>query len=133
MPAVGALARDGRGRVLLVLRGNEPDRGTWSLPGGRVEPGETAEQAIVREMKEETGLVVEVERHLTRIERPHQSGGVYVIDDFAVTVIDGVLRAATDAQEARWFSTHEVTQVVLTPGLLEVLDSWGLVDPPLTA
>lgn len=133
VPAVGALALDEHGRVLLVLRGNEPDRGTWSLPGGRVEPGESAEAAIVREMQEETGLAVEVERHLARIERPHQSGGVYVIDDFAVTVLNGDLRADTDALEARWFTTLELTHLTLTPGLLDVLESWGLIDPPLTA
>ena len=57
--AVGAIAiRDGA--LLLIRRGHAPSRGRWSLPGGRVEPGETAEQALVREVAEETGLVVEV-------------------------------------------------------------------------
>jgi acetyl-CoA carboxylase carboxyl transferase subunit beta len=123
------LALDLRGRVLLVLRANQPDRGTWSLPGGRVEAGETAERAVVREMHEETGLAVEVERHLATIERPHPSGGVYVIDDFAVTIVSGELHAATDAQEARWFTPQELRHWPLTPGLLAVLTSWGLVDP----
>ena len=57
--AVGAIAvRDGA--LLLIRRGHAPSRGRWSLPGGRVEPGETPQQALVREMAEETGLTVEV-------------------------------------------------------------------------
>ena len=116
-----------------MRRANPPGAGLWSIPGGRVEQGETAADAVVREVAEETGLCVVAGRVVGTVERAAPSGGVYVIDDFAVTIVDGDLHAATDAQEARWFSTREVSQVVLTPGLLEVLDSWGLVDPPLTA
>ena len=56
---MGALAYDADGRLLLIRRGNEPGRGLWSVPGGRVEPGESDAEAVVREMAEETGLVVE--------------------------------------------------------------------------
>src|SRR2546430_16924216 len=58
VPCAGAVVKDQAGRLLLVRRGREPGRGRWSLPGGRVEPGETAAEAAVREVREETGLDV---------------------------------------------------------------------------
>src|SRR3954466_12295448 len=58
VPCVGAVVRDAAGRLLLVRRGHAPGRGLWSLPGGRVEPGESVEQAVAREVREETGLTV---------------------------------------------------------------------------
>src|SRR5260370_18836090 len=57
IPCVGAILTDG-GRILLIRRGHEPEKGRWSLPGGRIEPGETDQQALVREVREETGLEV---------------------------------------------------------------------------
>ena len=57
IPCVGAIVRDGAGRLLLIKRGNDPEAGKWSLPGGRIEPGETDAQPLVREMNEETGPV----------------------------------------------------------------------------
>lgn len=125
--AVGAVLRDPEGRVLLVLRGNEPDRGTWSLPGGRVEPGESPEQAVVREMLEETGLQVEVRNRIAQVERAHPAGGVYVIDDFEVSHAGGTLRAGDDAVDARWFTSTEALNDRLTPGLVEHLTAWGVI------
>ena len=55
---VGGIVHDAQGRLLLIKRANEPGRGRWSLPGGRVEPGETDAEAVVREVREETGLEV---------------------------------------------------------------------------
>src|SRR5258707_14303163 len=55
---VGAVIEDDAGRLLLIKRGHDPGRGLWSVPGGRVEAGETAEEAVVREVREETGLIV---------------------------------------------------------------------------
>ncbi len=55
---VGAVITDESGRMLLILRGHEPGKGLWSVPGGRIEPGETDEQAVIREVREETGLKV---------------------------------------------------------------------------
>src|SRR5437763_11981549 len=77
----GAVIRDRPGRILLVLRANDPGRGLWSLPGGRVEPGETPEQAVVREVREETGLEVSVGPALLRI-----AIGDYQGDDYAATI-----------------------------------------------
>ena len=56
IPCVGAVVFDDSGRLLLIRRANPPAQGTWSLPGGRVEPGESSEDAVVRELHEETGL-----------------------------------------------------------------------------
>jgi 8-oxo-dGTP diphosphatase len=127
VPAVGALLRDARGRVLLVLRGNEPDRGTWSLPGGRVEDGEQPAEAVVREVLEETGLHVEVRRRLAQVERPHPDGGVYVIDDFEVVQSGGTLLAGDDASAVRWFTADDVDVEPMTPGLVEHLRTWGVL------
>ena len=59
IPCVGAVIKDDQGRLLLIKRGHAPGAGLWSLPGGRIEPGETDAEALVREMREETGLVID--------------------------------------------------------------------------
>ena len=66
---VGGLAYDGQGRLLLVQRANDPGRGLWSVPGGRVEPGEDDAAALVREMWEETGLRVVPGALVGRVQR----------------------------------------------------------------
>ena len=66
---VGGLAYDEAGRLLLVQRANEPGRGLWSVPGGRVEPGEDDAAALVREMREETGLRVTPDELVGRVQR----------------------------------------------------------------
>ena len=58
VPCVEAIIKDEAGRLLLIQRGHDPEAGRWSLPGGRIEPGESDEQAVVREIQEETGLRV---------------------------------------------------------------------------
>src|SRR5437763_3832772 len=93
----GAVIRDRPGRILLVLRANEPGRGLWSLPGGRVEPGEAEDAAVAREVLEETGLLVSVESLVGRV-----SIGRYDIADYACTVTGGTLAAATDADDVAW-------------------------------
>ena len=112
----GAVVRDGAGRLLLVLRANEPSRGRWSLPGGRIEPGESAEQAAAREVREETGLDVTIGALVCRADL-----GPYVVDDFAATVVGGVLTPGDDALDARWVTLDEARALPLTPGLLETL------------
>src|SRR5881227_3376430 len=109
----GAVVRDGTGRLLLVRRAHEPSRGLWSIPGGRIEPGETAAEAAAREVREETGLIVEVGRLLKTLRL-----GSYLVHDFAATVVGGELTAGDDASDVRWCDDDEVGTLQLSPGLL---------------
>jgi ADP-ribose pyrophosphatase YjhB (NUDIX family) len=123
------------GRLLMVQRGTEPGRGLWSVPGGRLETGETARQATAREVREETGLEVEVGRLLGRVDRPGpgRPGSdrvVYQIDDFACMVTGGRLTVGSDAADARWVPVEQVPTLPLVAGLLELLHEWGVLDPP---
>jgi 8-oxo-dGTP diphosphatase len=126
IPCVGAVVTDSRGRLLLIKRGHEPGAGLWSLPGGRIEPGETDAEALMREMLEETGLAVEPGRLLGRVQRPGL-GGVLDIRDYAATVTGGTLRAGDDAADARWVAAGELAAFELTEGLAEVLTDWGVL------
>lgn len=100
------------GRVLLVRRGKEPLRGRWVVPGGTVELGETLEDAVAREVLEETGIRVrplEVMTVFDRIER-HEDAVAhhYVIVDYRCAYVSGGLQAATDAQDAAWVAEADL-------------------------
>ena len=127
IPCVGAVIEDAQGRLLLIKRGHEPGAGLWSLPGGRIEPGETDTEALVREMLEETGLTVEPGRLVGRLQRPGLDGDVIDISDYAATVISGTLRPGDDAADARWFSREDLATLAVTEGLLEALTDWGVL------
>jgi len=127
IPCVGAVVKDGRGRLLLIKRGHEPGLGLWSLPGGRIEPGETDAEALVRELREETGLEVEPGRLLGRVQRPGLDGDIIDIRDYTATVTGGTLRAGDDAADARWIAPAELGTLTFTEGLLEVLTEWGVL------
>jgi acetyl-CoA carboxylase carboxyl transferase subunit beta len=118
----GAVVRDGDGRLLLVRRGHEPSAGLWSLPGGRIEPGESAEQAAAREVREETGLVVDIGERMTTVEI-----GDYRVHDFAATVVGGELRAGDDADDVRWCSAADALLLPLSSGLAEELRRLGVL------
>ena len=124
---VGAVIKDDRGRLLLIKRGHAPGAGLWSLPGGRIEPGETDAEALVREMREETGLAVEPGQLIGTVRRPAQDGDVFDIRDYAARVTGGSLRAGDDAAEARWVAPGELDSLPITEGLVEVLTSWGVL------
>ena len=124
-PCAGAIVHDTAGRLLLVRRGNAPSAGSWSVPGGRCLPGESATDACVREVAEETGLTVEVLRLAGTVERPAPDGSVYVIDDFVCRVRSGELAAGDDATDARWVSRAELAGLPLVPGLVAALSEWG--------
>jgi 8-oxo-dGTP diphosphatase len=128
IPCVGAVIRDAAGRLLLIKRRNEPGAGLWSLPGGRIEPGETDEQALAREVLEETSLSVSVGRLLGAVERPGLGGAVIDIRDYAAFVTGGDLAAGDDAADARWVTLAELARMdqdgCLTDGLIAALTSW---------
>jgi 8-oxo-dGTP diphosphatase len=127
IPCVGAIITDDRGRLLLIKRGHEPDAGLWSLPGGRVEPGETDEQAVVREIHQETGLSVRCDRLVGSVQRAGLGGAVVDIRDYAVTITGGELAAGDDAADARWVSPADLAGLPVTGGLVEALTAWGVL------
>jgi len=127
IPCVGAIVADGQGRLLMIKRGHEPGAGLWSIPGGRIEPGETDAEAVIREMIEETGLTVEVGRLIGRVQRPGLNGAVIDIRDYAATVTGGTLRAGDDAADARWVAPGELESLDITEGLIDALTDWGVL------
>jgi 8-oxo-dGTP diphosphatase len=125
IPCVGAVIKDPDGRLLLIKRGNEPGAGLWSLPGGRVEPGETDEQAVTREVREETNLTVECGRLLGRAELPGPGETVIDVSDYVAVVTGGELAAGDDAADARWAAAADLECLPLTSGLAGYLAAWG--------
>jgi 8-oxo-dGTP diphosphatase len=130
---VGALIHDADGRLLLVLRAHDPERGKWSVPGGRVEPGETDETAVRRETAEETGLRVTVDELCGVVRRPAPTG-VFVIHDYLCTPVGGTARAASDAADVRWVDAAEFAALhaagELVHLLAETLWDWRVLARP---
>jgi 8-oxo-dGTP diphosphatase len=122
--AVGALITDVDGRVLLVLRGHEPGKGQWSVPGGRINPGETPENALVREVHEETGLHIVVQELLGHLTIPIGADDAYAVSDYRCQVVGGELVAGDDAADVRWVALAELTGLPTTTGLAEFLQRW---------
>jgi 8-oxo-dGTP diphosphatase len=126
IPGVGALIIDGN-RILLVERGKEPLKGYWSLPGGVLESGEKLDQAIRREVLEETGLIIEPVEVIEIFERIMRDGDGraeyhYVLIDYLCRVTGGTLAAADDATGAAWFEREELSALKLTEGTLPVIE-----------
>ncbi|HVM35678.1 MAG TPA: NUDIX domain-containing protein [Actinomycetota bacterium] len=115
------------GSLLMIRRGHAPARGRWSLPGGRVEPGETLEAALVREVREETALDIEVQNLLGVLEVPADDHH-FVILDYAATVVgDFNPVAGGDADDVRWVSLDDVPALDCTPRFVETLRGWGVL------
>jgi 8-oxo-dGTP diphosphatase len=129
-PCAGGVVRDQDGRILLVRRGHEPYAGTWSLPSGRTLPGEPHRTAAAREVLEETGLVVEVTDLLGIVRRQDPDGLFhYEIHDFACRPVGGRLQAGDDAADVGWFGLDELASLTLSPGLLDALGEFGVLEP----
>ena len=119
--AVGAFVFDAENRVLLVERARAPGAGLWTVPGGKLEHGETLVQAVAREVREETGLVVEVGTLACVVERIADNYH-YVILDYLARVIGGTLAPASDVRAARWVPEPELYKLPLTDGLSPLLE-----------
>ena len=130
IPCVGGVVHDERGRLLVVRRGHEPGRGRWSVPGGRVEPGESDEVAVLREVAEETGLQADVLGLVGSVRRPAPGGGTFEIRDYLlrprqVPAPDPV--PGDDADDARWVTRAELESLPLVDGLLDALSAWSML------
>jgi 8-oxo-dGTP diphosphatase len=106
-------------RVLLVKRAHEPLKGQWSLPGGAVELGETLQEAVVREVREETGLTIDVGAVVEVFDRVQKAddGRIeyhYVLVDYLCHATGGALACATDADDARWVERTDLPGYGLT-------------------
>ena len=107
------------GKILLEKRKNAPGKGKWSVPGGLVELGESIEQAVIREVKEETGLEVEEPRLIDVVDDVSldEKGAVkyhFVIVDYVINIMRGVPKAASDADELKWVPFSGVEEYDLT-------------------
>jgi 8-oxo-dGTP diphosphatase len=123
---IGALIFN-RGKILLVERGKEPFKGYWSLPGGVLEAGETLEQGIIREVREETGLEVKPLKVLEIFERIiRDAHGApeyhYVLIDYICRITGGSLRAADDASGVAWVPRRLLSTYQITTGTLPVIE-----------
>jgi mutator protein MutT len=115
------------GKLLLEKRKNEPGKGRWSIPGGLVELGEKAEQTVIREVREETGLVVEKPEHIDVVDNVVRDENDevkyhFVIIDYFVKLKGGTMKATSDAEELRWVPLGEVEKYDLTKTFAEFLE-----------
>ena len=120
---VGGILFNKQRQVLLIKRNQAPAQGLWSIPGGKLEPGETLVAACRREFKEETNLDVTVKPIVAVVER-RLEGFHYIIIDFLVELLDEdtcQLIAQSDVSEARWVSLDDFRQYDLVVGLAEIL------------
>lgn len=123
---VGAVVRKGD-CVLLIQRGKEPGRGSWSLPGGAVELGESLRETAAREIREECGIEIAVGEVIEAFDfiSRDDAGNVqyhYVIVDFAARHVSGEVRAASDVMDARWVRASELGQYALVAKTREVIE-----------
>jgi ADP-ribose pyrophosphatase YjhB (NUDIX family) len=125
---VGAIVVDA-GRLLLIRRGRGAGAGWWSIPGGRVEAGETLAEAVVRELREETGLDGTCDRFVGWVERI-DADHHYVILDFAVTATPGPAIAGDDAAAVAWVPVDDVASwPPVVEGLVDFLVEHGVSVP----
>jgi len=118
------------GRVLLVQRATEPAFGRWSIPGGLIEVGEMLTEAVIREVREETGLTVDPVQLIELLDRIHRDGDRvryhYVIADYLCRAVSGTVKAASDAAAVRWVERAEWNSrsaLVLDPITVRVIEA----------
>ncbi|MDH3295287.1 MAG: NUDIX domain-containing protein [Acidimicrobiia bacterium] len=134
--AVGAVVIADQ-HLLLIERGRPPSVGLWTVPGGRVEAGERLEDAVQREVAEETGLAVSCGALIGWVQRLGSDFN-FVILDFAATISQSPVgesrslpapRPGDDASDARWVRLDRLAELPLVDGLLDFLEEHGIVPP----
>ncbi|MGH2747759.1 MAG: NUDIX hydrolase [Actinomycetota bacterium] len=125
---VGAIVTDGE-RLLMVRRAKDPGRGLWSLPGGRVERGEYLGDALSREVKEETGLDIEVEGFAGILEVVGDESHYVILDFLARRVSETDPEPGDDVDRAEWVPFERVPELDCTPRFVETLRGWGVLPP----
>jgi 8-oxo-dGTP diphosphatase len=125
MVGVGALIFR-EGRMLLIKRSKEPSKGMWSIPGGRLELGETIAEAVKREVLEECGVQIDIVRVLEVMDNilRDDDGKVsyhFVLIDLLANYLSGEPKAQSDAEECRWVTPAELTKLDMNPRLRAVI------------
>ena len=120
------------GKILLIKRGQEPSKGKWSIPGGRIELGEAAFEAARREVKEECSIEVEIERVLDSVDNiiRDEDGRIeyhFVIIDLLARYVSGEIRAQSDAEACRWVTPREMAGLDMSPMLRDMLKRQGIL------
>lgn len=115
------------GALLLVQRANDPGKGLWSLPGGRVERGEYLADALRREVLEETGLTVEPGELAGILEVPGEEFHYVILDFHASLASEPMPSPGTDAGDVRWVPLKEVAHLECTPRFIETMTAWKVL------
>jgi 8-oxo-dGTP diphosphatase len=120
---VGGIVFTHQKKVLMIQRNQPPAKGFWSIPGGKLEPGESLAEACQREIKEETGLETEVKNIVAVAERRIEGFHYVIIDFLAILKAEANIFpiAQSDVAKARWISLEHLTDYNLVPGLAEII------------
>ncbi|MGR8999003.1 MAG: NUDIX hydrolase [Gammaproteobacteria bacterium] len=120
---VGGIVFKHQKQVLMIRRNQPPAKGFWSIPGGKLEPGESLAEACQREIKEETGLETEVKNIVAVAERRIEGFHYVIIDFLAILKAEANIFpvAQSDAAKARWISLEHLSDYNLVPGLAEII------------
>jgi len=114
IPSVAVVARNEQGDLLLVKRGTDPKKGFWALPGGFIDGGESATQAVLREMDEETGLKGIVKKCIGIYNHESRIYGHVIIIVYEVKLTGGILKAGDDAEAASFFDVKKLPSLAFS-------------------
>jgi len=129
LPRIGSalLVQDDRSRVLLGQRNKDPQRGSWVIPGGKIQAFESIAEAAARELQEETGLTVKVGAHFKVYEIVNPPTEHRIVIYSWAKVIAGTLKASDDLSQVKFFSPEELDDIPLTPLVRKVLEDAELL------
>lgn len=119
-PTVSALIIDSKGEILLGRRANDPFKGTWDIPGGFIEAGETAENALYRELNEELGVQIDSHEYLGSYTDVYESRATLAFF-YLVRLKPGGITAADDVTEIKWFSLNQLPPDIKFPSIYQAL------------